>query len=206
MHDPLVVAFEICRPWPRRSSLRGGRRYRYWPPMVTVWHREPGGADAGEVCRHYDRATRKITHGWRFHVHHWSVQVHLLQRWHRQIFARCGWCGGRSTRRWAVNVSHQWDAPRRRLFRVDRSCFHVECSSVENARRQCTCALPPRVDRGCCVRCGLHLATWRHPAETAAYRALKDIPRGAPGRDYPEIFRQTTALFAQARAEREPVG
>lgn len=44
MHDPLVVAFEIRRPWPRRNPSKFGPRWR-WPEMVTVWHREPGNKD-----------------------------------------------------------------------------------------------------------------------------------------------------------------
>jgi hypothetical protein len=95
VHDPLVVAFEIRRPWPRRDraydekpgrvslhSWRGpfwviGGKGFYWPTMVTVWHREPGGRDSGEVCRHYVKRVGadgeyklKILHGWRFHVVH----------------------------------------------------------------------------------------------------------------------------------------
>lgn len=123
MHDPLIVAFEIPRPWPERSPLpvapgegvrwrirhhyihvpgceddpphRGGafpwwkpssysRYWRlggrdlYWPPLVTVWHREPGGRDALTVCRRRVQrpdGSRKFTRGWRLHVHHWRIQV-----------------------------------------------------------------------------------------------------------------------------------
>lgn len=77
MHDPLVVAFSVRRPWPRlrpepaRAGTRwdwghgrglgwrpspfvtvAGRRF-YFPPFLTVWHREPDGRDSGEVCAHW---------------------------------------------------------------------------------------------------------------------------------------------------------
>lgn len=46
MHDPMTIAFEIKRPWPApRNQALGG--YRYWPPVITVWHVDPevGGDD-----------------------------------------------------------------------------------------------------------------------------------------------------------------
>lgn len=39
MHDPMVVAFEIRRPWPRRIRFRpqhGRWHYRRWSPFVTL--------------------------------------------------------------------------------------------------------------------------------------------------------------------------
>jgi hypothetical protein len=82
MHDPMVVAHEIRRPWPSRSSFSNGERrwqiryswatwrtlwkpgtYRafwtlagrefFFPALVVVWHVEPGGRDCGEVCKHW---------------------------------------------------------------------------------------------------------------------------------------------------------
>lgn len=81
MHDPMVLVFSIRRPWPRvrmmkkrhprttgawfgaqpwwrkalhwvsRSHWRIGRVELYWPSIIDVWHIEPGGRDALEVCR-----------------------------------------------------------------------------------------------------------------------------------------------------------
>ena len=84
MHDPDVVAFTIRRPWPRRRRTLLGRRY--WPPLVTVWHREPRGHDAGTVCRHYDRVTCRVLPGWRLHIWHvrWcEITIDLPFRRHR---------------------------------------------------------------------------------------------------------------------------
>lgn len=260
MHDPLVVAFTIRRPWPSRSKIHDtrpdgkgsarGRRWAwrirhthwgegesgcgtqcrastrdpfpwwkpssyspfmtlagrgfYWPDVITVWHREPGGADSGEVCKHYDRATRKVTRGWRWHVWHWQVQVSPLQQLHRRVFGRCGWCGGRSTKRHPVNVSHQWDGPRRRLFRIDRSAFHMDCSSVEHAHRCCTCEEPVAGRPGVpgespfrCIMCGLHHDSKRVGPRRTAARLLKTVPRGE---FHPATYRAAEMWWAAARA------
>lgn len=193
-------------PWWKPSSygpfMTVAGRGLYWPPVMVIWHEEPGGADSGEVCRHYDRATRQIKTGWKWHVHHWRIQIPPLQEAHRRIFGRCGWCGRRSTRRWPVNVSHQWDRTRPPLFHIDRGLFHMQCSTFEEARRRCTCAKPPLIDRFHCVRCGLHLDRRRHPAQTAAYVLLKTVPYGTFDQ---AIYDQAVQLFAQARAD-ERVG
>jgi hypothetical protein len=132
VHDPYVVAFVIRRPWPRRAKMPGRRLY--WPMLITVWHREPGGHDSGEVCPHY-RKTRlpdgtwkaTILHGWQFHVHHWKVQVHPAQALRRWLLTRCAGCGGPSRRRHRVNVSCSWDGPRRRWWRGEPGLYHLEC-------------------------------------------------------------------------------
>lgn len=94
MHDcwPYVVAFKICWPWPLRVNWTAHRWY--WPPMITVWHREPGYRNSGEVCKHHVRYRDKdgvwkvrTSHRWRWHVWHYSVEIHPLEqlrRWWRQ--------------------------------------------------------------------------------------------------------------------------
>lgn len=155
MHDPLVVAFEIRRPWPKRTTLgaaNGRWRFRgafwtvagrnlYWPDLVTIWHREPNGRDSGEVCKHYTRyqdADGKWQyrfHGrWKLHVHHWKIQIHPLQHLHRWLFERCTECGRRYPYGYAP-VSHQWGEPRGRWWHVTRRAYHHECSSLVNTRR-----------------------------------------------------------------------
>lgn len=87
MHDPLVVAFEVRLPIPKRDShhdydpnskspLRtkkwrickgpfwtiAGKGWYFNKTIVRVWHREPGGRDSGEVCKqHYSLHTK---HEW----------------------------------------------------------------------------------------------------------------------------------------------
>jgi hypothetical protein len=133
MHDPMVVAFEIRRPWPHRSSLPNRQRWSwrppfvtaagrafYFPALVTVWHVEPGGRDAFEVCKHSGR--------WRWHVRHWHLQVRPLQRLRRRLLTRCAGCGGPSRQGAPVNVSEQWDGPRGRWWKGEPGLFHAGCA------------------------------------------------------------------------------
>lgn len=39
MHDPMTQAFVI--PWRYRTSLLGKTPWRYWVPLITVWHVDP---------------------------------------------------------------------------------------------------------------------------------------------------------------------
>lgn len=45
MHDPSTVAFTI--PWRYRWSSLGNKPWRYWVPLITIWHEdtERGGSD-----------------------------------------------------------------------------------------------------------------------------------------------------------------
>ena len=183
MHDPLVVAFEIRRPWPTRRDSTG---WRHWPSLVTVWHREPGGHDSGEVCKHYRRMLNPFTgewrtefhQRWRFHVHHWKVQVHPLQEWRRRLLTRCAWCGGRSTKGDAVNVSSQWDGPRNRWWRGERGLYHGDCSSISHAHNTCLCEAPitDSDGYGWCARCTKYRGYGKTEEHLARMRELAAIP------------------------------
>jgi hypothetical protein len=201
MHDPLVVAFEIRRPWPSRSTpIFKGERWRfhgshwtiagrglYWPSIVTVWHREPDGHDSGHVCKHYRRFQDdggewqgKVLHGWRFHVHHWRLQFPPLQALRRRLLTRCAWCGGRSRKGDVVNVSHTWDGLKSKWWKGERGLFHSDCSSIEVAHRACVCddPLTDHDDYGRCALCDGYRG-WGRTAEQIAHAAeLKAIPVG----------------------------
>jgi hypothetical protein len=206
MHDPLVVAFEIRRPWPRRSSF--GAHRRYWPPVVTVWHREPRGHDSGEVCKQYRKWRDEaggwhmdVLHGWKFHAHHWEIQVHPAQVLRRRLLTRCCWCGGRDRKRDPVNCSHQWDGPRGRWWRGEPGLYHSDCSSVERSWRKCFCAEPglDHGDYGQCAFCG-GFRSWRDEPDEAD-RLLASLPKGS--RIAPELRPQIEALWAERRRRRE---
>lgn len=193
MHDPLVVAFEIRRPWSKRSRPRyidgtPAPTHRYWPSLVTVWHREPGGHDSGEVCRHYHRYQDaegkwqyKFHHAWRFHVHHWRIQVHGLQALRRRLLTRCAWCGGRSVKGDAVNVSHQWDGPPGRWWEGEPGLFHMDCSAIARAHATCVCESPVlEYDTyGRCARCGRSRSFGMTEENLVRARELSAIPTGA---------------------------
>jgi len=185
MHDPLVVAFEIRRPWPKRI---GGDVY--WPAMVTVWHREPGGRDSGEVCKHHVRTqnargewTSKANGWWRLHVHHWKIQMPPLQKLRRRLLTRCAWCGGKSRKGDSVNFSHSWDGLRSRWWQGERGLYHADCSYIFSAHGTCLCENPLTEQQGYgpCARCG-HYRTFGRTEETLTrMRELAQIPEGARG-------------------------
>lgn len=164
MHDPLVVAFDIRRPWPKRDHSHdqkpGGPHWKaryhwatwkkpwrgwmsfwtvagrglYWPSFITVWHVEPDGADALTVCQRREQDANskwRYVGRWQWHIHHWKIQVHPLQRLRRGLLTRCEECG----RKGSPNISHQWDAKRGPWWRGERGLYHMECSSLLDLRR-----------------------------------------------------------------------
>ena len=145
MHDPMVVAFEIRRPWPKVRKLN--RPYKrklvgafwrfagielYWPALLTVWHVEPEGRDSGTVCP---------PSTWRKHPRHWKLQLHPLQHFRRWAFTRCAWCNGKSRRGDRVNTSMGWTESRKpaHWWQGEQGIFHGDCLSVERAHNTCVC-------------------------------------------------------------------
>lgn len=243
MHDPLVVAFDVPRPWPRRAghhdakpgqprwqvrlhhtcgtgchrgeghgpAPRGGffpwwkpssysrfwtvaGRGYYWPALVTVWHQEPRARDSGEVCPHYRRVQdeegkwrTQVLHGWRWHVHHWKLQVPALQDARRRLLTRCAWCGGRSTKRQPVNVSHQWDSPRTPWWRGKPGVYHMGCSSAVGLDTACVCAEPwPTDEQGYAWgTCGTCSGTYRKDLVAHETRRRAIALAGRPERGKP---------------------
>lgn len=163
MHDPLVVAFEIRRPWPKRDDWRTGLAQRegvrwqarsaysvvagrglYWPCFITVWHREPGGHDALSICRRRTRqadGTWHYSRGWKLHVHHWSVQVGPLQKARRWLLTRCTICNGRSTKAHPISLG-TWNGQRAHWWRGESNMRHMDCAGVRIAGRPA-----PAIDR-----------------------------------------------------------
>jgi hypothetical protein len=121
-------------PWWKPSSYSAfwrvaGQDY-YWPSLVTIWHREPRGHDGLTVCgRRVQRrdGTWKRTRTWRFHIHHWRIQLCFLQQWRRRLLTRCEVCGGRSIKGNPVNVSNQWDRKREPWWQGESGLAHMRC-------------------------------------------------------------------------------
>jgi hypothetical protein len=171
------------KPWADWSCFwRFGNREAYWPSLITVWHVEPGGTDSFTVCK---RSTR-----WQWHVHHWRVQFHPIQHFRRWALTRCEWCGGRSRKGDAVNVSKQWDRDGGHWWRGERGLFHGDCSAISTAHNVCVCGSGPYeyslggYAYGRCATCGLRRG-WksdadRHPAHPGeqANLLLRSIPAG----------------------------
>lgn len=155
----------VYRWWrPCGWHLRlAGREYAL-ARFATVWHVEPGGRDMGEVCKHGRRADSMprwraritpwlkyiperstpedpaagrawiVDNGWKYHVHHWRIQVHVLGRLKRFLFERCISCGHRFPWGYAP-VSHQWEGPKTPWFRITKSAYHHQCSSLVSYER-----------------------------------------------------------------------
>jgi hypothetical protein len=175
-------------PWWRPSSYSAfwrlaGRDY-YWPPLIVVWHREPGGRDALTQCsRRVQRAggTWHRTRTWRLHIHHWRLQFPPLQQLRRRLLTRCTWCGGRSVKGDPVNVSSQWDRKRGHWWQGETGLFHSDCSAVHSAHAACTCE-EPILDSdtyGHCARCTRFRAFGVTPERIARQRQLAAVPHGA---------------------------
>lgn len=199
MHDPDVVAFDIRRPWPRITRNQTGRtgfslpfietrRWKfYFPGMITIWHREPGGRDSGEVCKHYTRWQgedgkwqSKMLRGWKWHISHWRIQIGPLQTLRRWALTRCAWCRGRSRRGDQIDTSHQWDAARGPWWRGEPGLFHRDCSSIERAHATCLCSGPDLEHRGYgrCRVCGKSSSYGRTELQIAQARILAAVPAG----------------------------
>ncbi|WP_029923887.1 hypothetical protein [Nocardia otitidiscaviarum] len=184
MHDPDVVVADIRRPWPhitrtKRPHTRqiGWRCYwylgsweLYFPSIVTIWHREPGGHDSGTVCK---------PSTWARHPHHWWIQVPPLQDLRRYLLTRCEWCGGNSRNADPVNVSSQWDRERGPWWRGESGLYHRDCLTVWHSHILCYCDTPDldHGDYGTCRICGGRRA-WRK-TPTDLNRAMADLPVGA---------------------------
>ena len=167
MHDPKAVAFDLS-------------------PVLTIWHKEPAGADSGTVCKGR----------WRWHVAHWRLQFPFLQRLRRRMLTKCEWCGGPSRPGDMVNVSRGWgDGPRTPWWQGQRGVYHSDCLSIDTAHRTCGCPEPelenPHAGYGNCLKCGL-FRPWRSSSPDWAARndlqmltnaMLRAIPKGerAPG-------------------------
>lgn len=223
MHDPDVVAFDIRRPWPRRSrsydTKPDGQRWRfsgpfwtvagrgfYWPSMITVWHREPGGADSGEVCKHYARWQgedgkwqSRILHRWKWHVHHWRIQVGPLQHLRRWALTRCAWCGGRSRKGDPINISQAWNRKPTPWWRGEPDLFHQDCAAYERAYRSCIC-LDPLTDHagyGRCSRCGKSVNFGRTELQAEQARILAAVPAGQRDRS---AYQRICDMYAASKA------
>ncbi|MEU0426452.1 hypothetical protein ABZ235_23135 [Streptomyces canus] len=174
-------------PWWKPSSYSafwrlGGRDY-YWPPLITVWHREPRGRDALTECgRRVQRrdGTWSRTRGWRWHIHHWKIQIPPFQHMRRRLLTRCAWCGGRSVKGDQVNISHQWHGSRARWWQGEPGLYHRDCSSIKTAHATCICEQPvlDHDTYGTCARCTRHRSIGQSSKWRTRARELSAIPVG----------------------------
>ena len=74
----------------------------------------------------YRRFHRKWWQHPRWHVHHWSIQIHPLQDFKRWAFSRCCKCGGRFT--WGYcPTSDSWHGTGPQWFKSEKHVYHNDC-------------------------------------------------------------------------------
>lgn len=62
----------------------------------------------------------------RWHIHHWRIQVHCIQRLKRWLFSRCEACGGRFA--WGEHpITNRWHGTGPLWFRSEQGVFHQGC-------------------------------------------------------------------------------
>lgn len=65
----------------------------------------------------------------RWHVWHWSIQIHPWQHFRRWMFSRCAHCGG-PFKYGESPVSFSWDHPPTPWFGSEAGIYHSDCSSM----------------------------------------------------------------------------
>jgi hypothetical protein len=131
--EPMASTKQFFPWWKPRSYSSfwrlAGRDY-YWPSLLTIWHNEPHGHDGLTVCsrRVQDKHGKwRYTKGWKWHIWHWSFQVHPFQHFRRYLLTRCEVCGGKSRKGHLVNLSHSWDRPKGHFWQGEKGLQHIDC-------------------------------------------------------------------------------
>jgi hypothetical protein len=89
------------------------------------------------------RSFAKIERPWwrhpRWHIHHWQIQIPLLQSFKRWAFSRC--CRCKKSFSWGyAPMSSQWDGTGPLWFRSEEGVYHSDCSNPKNQNAQCEAA------------------------------------------------------------------
>lgn len=79
------------------------------------------------VLANYRRNRRRWWQHPRWHIRHWKLQVHFLQRLRRWLFDRCARCGGRFA--WGYYPTGDWNGTR--VWHSD--CAHPDSQCAESA-------------------------------------------------------------------------
>lgn len=85
-----------------------------------------------QIIRCYRRLTRPWYRHPRWHIRHWSFQVHPLQDFKRWAFTRCTLCGGRFA--WGESGVGTWDGGGPQWFGGER-LTHMNCSGYVAAKQ-----------------------------------------------------------------------
>ena len=157
MHDPMTVAFDIRIPkfWQKK---RHGIRPNIGLLTIWHVDPEKDGDEnscdwhgshfnehwVAELDQLPEDARRAVMFMWwmfhdklrprawwrhpKLHVHHWQLQIHLIQRFKRWAFSRCSKCGERFT--WkdcSGNVIGTWSNDGPAWFKNGENIRHMNC-------------------------------------------------------------------------------
>jgi hypothetical protein len=107
MHDPLMMLFRV-------KLIR-----------LDIWHREPGGHDAGEVCGPPPNSGPSAWWWYLRHVRHWHPRWWPVFRVRKWITDRCDHCGRR----------FRWREARFSYISTDK-VWHDPCMALRHVRSQ----------------------------------------------------------------------
>lgn len=117
---------EVCRHYVRSTDQRPSAwRVRLSPFLKAHPRRDTPDDPAAGNAWIADRA-------WKWHVHHWHIQIGFLQGLRARLFDRCTLCG----RKGRPNLSHQWDGDHLGWwkFKSRKGLYHRECSELTSLR------------------------------------------------------------------------
>lgn len=148
------VSHAETRAWAQEGLHNSIDHFRSSLAFLAGWHCNSTSASGVAEGRAYRaqqffiaiaRWILRVRRPWyrkpRWHVHHWSLQIHVVQRFKRWAWSRCERCGkgfawGRSV------ISGVWDCEGPQWFRSEQHVYHPDCSrpkaGVEAAMAQYT--------------------------------------------------------------------
>lgn len=61
----------------------------------------------------------------RWHIYHWEIQVHFIQKLKRRLFSRCAHCGVHFS--WGYHPISNGNTKNSRWFGGEKNCYHHDC-------------------------------------------------------------------------------
>lgn len=85
------------------------------------------------VLRCYLRVHRKWYQRPKWHIHHWKIQIHGIQKFKRWAFSHCDGCSKRFT--WGYSpTSIHWHGKGPQWFRGEQGVYHSDCAPSTKAK------------------------------------------------------------------------
>lgn len=129
---------------------RLGDREWFFPPVITLWHRDPElKGDDSSCSRPFQQKAREAKvdgrfvarawwlwcarhYGW-WHFSHYHVQIIPLEALRRWLFSRCAYCSKQMPFGYSP-ISGSWDGPRpEHWWEGEKGVYHHECYTHHRA-------------------------------------------------------------------------